>query len=101
MPAVEMVGVSKTYQRRGKQPQKALDALDLVVDSGGVHGFLGPNGSGKTTTIRVLLGLVRPDSGFGAIRLLDRQVPDGLPRSSAAWGPWSRRPCSSRTSPAG
>ena len=79
MPAVEMVGVSKTYQRRGKQPQKALDALDLVVDTGGVHGFLGPNGSGKTTTIRVLLGLVRPDSGFGAIRLLDQPVPDGLP----------------------
>jgi ABC-2 type transport system ATP-binding protein len=78
MPAVEMVAVSKTYQRRGKQPQKALDALDLVVESGGVHGFLGPNGSGKTTTIRVLLGLVRPDSGFGAIRLLDRPVPDGL-----------------------
>ncbi len=79
MPAVEMVGVSKTYQRRGKQPQKALDALDLVVDSGGVHGFLGPNGSGKTTTIRVLLGLVSADAGAGTIRLLDRPVPEGLP----------------------
>jgi ABC-2 type transport system ATP-binding protein len=78
MPAVQMAGVSKTYRRRGGMPQKALDSLDLVVEDGGVHGFLGPNGSGKTTTIRVLLGLVASD-GDGEIRLLDRPVPDGLP----------------------
>src|SRR5262245_20572165 len=42
---------------------KALDGLDLVVETGEVHGFLGPNGAGKTTTIRVLLGLLRADSG--------------------------------------
>jgi ABC-2 type transport system ATP-binding protein len=42
---------------------RALDGLDLVVDAGEVHGFLGPNGSGKTTTIRVLLGLLRADRG--------------------------------------
>ena len=40
-----------------------MDDLDLEVPSGGVFGFLGPNGSGKTTTIRCLLGLVRPDEG--------------------------------------
>jgi ABC-2 type transport system ATP-binding protein len=78
MPAVEMVRVSKTYRRRGRPPQKALDELDLLVETGGVHGFLGPNGSGKTTTIRVLLGLVSSDGG-GTIRLLDRPVPAGLP----------------------
>jgi ABC-2 type transport system ATP-binding protein len=78
MPAVEMRAVSKTYQRRGRAPQKALDGLDLLVGYGGVHGFLGPNGSGKTTTIRVLLGLVSPDPG-GSTQLLDRPVPDGLP----------------------
>ncbi|HEV7210880.1 MAG TPA: ABC transporter ATP-binding protein [Blastococcus sp.] len=78
MPAVQMAAVSKTYRRRGRPPQKALDGLDLLVETGGVHGFLGPNGSGKTTTIRVLLGLVRPDDG-GDIRLLDRAVPAGLP----------------------
>jgi ABC-2 type transport system ATP-binding protein len=77
MPAVHMVAVSKTYRRRGGPPQKALDALDLLVDGGGVHGFLGPNGSGKTTTIRVLLGLIRADSG--EVRLFDRPVPDALP----------------------
>ena len=42
---------------------RALDGLDLEVQPGEVHGFLGPNGSGKTTTIRVLLGLLRADSG--------------------------------------
>jgi ABC-2 type transport system ATP-binding protein len=77
MPAVEMRAVSKSYRRRRRPPQRALDALDLVVDSGGVHGLLGPNGSGKTTMIRVLLGLVRPESG--EVRLLDRPVPGSLP----------------------
>ena len=44
-------------------PTRALDGLDLEVRSGEVHGFLGPNGSGKTVTIRTILGLVRQDSG--------------------------------------
>ena len=42
---------------------KALDGLDLSVESGTVHGFLGPNGAGKSTTIRILLGLLRADAG--------------------------------------
>src|SRR5690606_7970741 len=42
---------------------RALDGLDLEVKTGEVHGFLGPNGSGKTTTIRILLGLLRADAG--------------------------------------
>jgi ABC-2 type transport system ATP-binding protein len=79
MPAVQLTSVSKTYRRRGRPPQKAIDGLDLLVESGGVHGFLGPNGSGKTTTIRVLLGLVAADAGGGEIRLLDQPVPQGLP----------------------
>jgi ABC-2 type transport system ATP-binding protein len=79
MPAVQLTAVSKTYRRRGRPPQKAIDNLDLLVESGGVHGFLGPNGSGKTTTIRVLLGLVSADAGGGEIRLLDQPVPQGLP----------------------
>jgi ABC-2 type transport system ATP-binding protein len=72
-----MHAVSKSYRRRGRPAQRALDGLDLLVQTGGVHGFLGPNGSGKTTTIRVLLGLVRPDAG--EVRLLDRPVPAALP----------------------
>jgi ABC-2 type transport system ATP-binding protein len=41
----------------------ALDSLDLAVQPGEVYGYLGPNGSGKTTTIRLLLGLHRPSDG--------------------------------------
>ena len=51
-------GLQKTFGRT-----RALDGLDLTVRTGEVHGFLGPNGSGKTTTIRVLLGLLRADAG--------------------------------------
>src|SRR5258707_9760500 len=56
--AIAVTGLRKTY---GKTT--ALDGLDLSVATGEVHGFLGPNGSGKTTTIRILLGLLRADGG--------------------------------------
>jgi ABC-2 type transport system ATP-binding protein len=66
---IEIDGLSKTYRRR-RGRVRALDGLDLSVRAGGVFGFLGPNGSGKTTTIRCLLGLARPSAGhclvFGA-----------------------------------
>jgi ABC-2 type transport system ATP-binding protein len=62
-PVIEVAGLVKTFG-----PTRALDGLDLVVEPGEVHGFLGPNGSGKTTTIRVLLGLLRADAG--EVRLL-------------------------------
>ena len=77
MAVIEVSGAVKAYRRRGRPEQRALDGLDLVVDEGGVHGFLGPNGSGKTTTIRVLLGLVRSDEGTA--RLLGEPVPERLP----------------------
>jgi ABC-2 type transport system ATP-binding protein len=56
--AIELHDVVKTFGQ-----VRALDGLDLVVETGEVHGFLGPNGAGKSTTIRVLLGLLKADSG--------------------------------------
>ena len=72
MPAiVEVDDLTKTYARRGGEDVIAVSHLAMRLgEPGTVHGFLGPNGSGKTTTIRCLLGLVRPSSGrvrvFGA-----------------------------------
>jgi ABC-2 type transport system ATP-binding protein len=60
---IELTGLRKEYRRFRRPPVVALDGLDLSVPEGGVFGFLGPNGSGKTTTIRCLLALARPTSG--------------------------------------
>ncbi len=73
---VETTGLRKVYRSRGGKVV-ALDGLDLAVPRGGVHGFLGPNGSGKTTTVRLLLGLARPTAG--EMRLFGRPVPQHLP----------------------
>ena len=56
---IEVVGLRKSYRRLRGAPRLALDGLDLTVPEGGVFGLLGPNGSGKTTTIRCLLGLAQ------------------------------------------
>lgn len=68
-PAVEARGLSKRFPGG----QLAVDGIDLVVEPGTVYGFLGPNGSGKTTTIRMLLGLVTPTAG--SVRVLGRPIP--------------------------
>ncbi|MEO3807643.1 ABC transporter ATP-binding protein [Sphaerisporangium sp. B11E5] len=68
--------VSRGLTKRFRGGQVAVDALDLVVPRGSVFGFLGPNGSGKTTTIRMLLGLMRPTGG--GCEVLGRSMPDGL-----------------------
>ena len=60
--AVRTVGLTKRFRH-----QVAVDRVDLVVPDGAVYGFLGPNGSGKTTTIRMLLGLIRPTAGAVAL----------------------------------
>ncbi|WP_314171454.1 ABC transporter ATP-binding protein [Streptomyces winkii] len=78
---IETRGLSKRY--RGGQ--LAVDGLDLAVPRGSVFGFLGPNGSGKTTTIRMLLGLI--DATEGGIRVLGEPMPSAarrvLPRVGA------------------
>jgi ABC-2 type transport system ATP-binding protein len=78
--AVETHGLTKRFRK-----QYAVDGIDLMVPSGSIYGFLGPNGSGKTTTIRLLLGLVRPTAGRHS--LLGEAMPAGagrvLPRVGA------------------
>jgi len=75
--AVATIGLAKRFG-----DQLAVAGIDLAVPSGSVYGFLGPNGSGKTTTIRMLLGLIQPTGG--SQRLLGVSMPAGagavLPR---------------------
>src|SRR5215475_14580431 len=58
--AIDVHGMTKRFRRR-----LAVDHIDLQVRRGEICGFLGPNGSGKTTSIRMLCGLLKPDSGSG------------------------------------
>nr|WP_221378398.1 ATP-binding cassette domain-containing protein [Actinoplanes polyasparticus] len=80
---LEIAGLQKTYRSR-KGVRRALDGFDMTVEAGQVHGFLGPNGSGKTTTLRTLLGLIRPNGGRMAI--LGREVPASLPEVAGQVG---------------
>ncbi|MBB6352056.1 ABC-2 type transport system ATP-binding protein [Nonomuraea muscovyensis] len=80
-PAAEPAIVTRGLTKRFRGGQVAVDALDLSVPRGSVFGFLGPNGSGKTTTIRMLLGLVAPTSGEHA--LLGLPLAEALPRVGA------------------
>jgi ABC-2 type transport system ATP-binding protein len=59
-PVIDVRDLHKSYG-----PRKVVDGLTLAVPAGEICGFLGANGSGKTTTIRMLCGLVRPDGGGG------------------------------------
>jgi ABC-2 type transport system ATP-binding protein len=68
---------SSGLTKRFRSGQVAVNAIDLAVPQGSVYGFLGPNGSGKTTTIRLLLGLIRPTAGSHT--LLGLPMPAGYP----------------------
>ncbi|HEY3935612.1 MAG TPA: ABC transporter ATP-binding protein [Gemmatimonadales bacterium] len=83
--AIETHGLSyRTSQDFG------IEDLSIAVPAGALYGFLGPNGCGKTTTIRLLLGLLRPDAG--SITLLGHRVPDQLPAALACTGVIPDRP---------
>jgi ABC-2 type transport system ATP-binding protein len=61
---VETRRLTKVYRDFwGRQKKRALNALDLTIEKGEIFGLLGPNGSGKTTTIKLLLGLLFPTEG--------------------------------------
>lgn len=73
MNAVEIDKVTKTFGEK-----VAVNALSLIVPKGALYGFIGPNGSGKTTTLRMIMRIYHPDPGAGVIRVL------GQSKSSAA-----------------
>ena len=60
--AIETNNLTKSFG-----PVRAVEAVDLRVKPGEIYGFLGLNGSGKTTTIRMLLGMIRPDAGSAQV----------------------------------
>ncbi len=72
-PVIEIEDLTKVYVSAfGGSRLRALNKLSLVVEKGELFGFLGPNGSGKTTTVKLLLGLIFPTSG--KMRMLGRSV---------------------------
>ena len=78
--AIETSGLTKRFGNA-----TVVNELNLCVPTGSIFGFLGPNGSGKTTTIRMLLGLISPTAGD--VRLLGESIPEAsasvLPRVGA------------------
>ena len=85
---IQIDGLSKHFG-----PVVAVDNLSFTVEPGRVTGFLGPNGSGKTTTLRMLLGLVHPSAGTATIAGRTYQDLENPRRPSA---PCWRRPASTR-----
>lgn len=65
--AIELTEVTKRFGH-----QTAVDRLDLAVPEGSIYGFIGPNGSGKTTTLRLILRIFQPDSGRVVVLGSDR-----------------------------
>lgn len=76
--AVEVYAARTSGLRKTYGDTVAVAGIDLAVPRGAVVGVLGPNGSGKTTTIRMLLGLIRPTAG--SVELLGRVLPDEADR---------------------
>src|SRR5262245_58622399 len=75
--ALEITSLGKSYQVGhlfGRRPRPVLTDLSFQVARGEVFGYLGPNGSGKTTTLKVLMGLLRPDTG--SVTILGRPLAD-------------------------
>ena len=76
--------LSKSYRTghvfQGRRP--ALTDLDLEVKAGEIFGYVGPNGSGKTTTLKLITGLLRPDRGLRGTRTA-RPAPDPTGRTGS------------------
>ncbi|HEV2458860.1 MAG TPA: ABC transporter ATP-binding protein [Ktedonobacterales bacterium] len=64
---IDVRGIGKVYPQPGSGRVPVLHDIDLAIASGAILGLLGPNGAGKTTLIKILAGLLRPDSGGGTV----------------------------------
>src|SRR5258708_30980885 len=60
-------GIGKEYPQAGGRREPVLRNIELAIAPGAILGLLGPNGAGKTTLIKILAGLLRPDSGGGTV----------------------------------
>ena len=78
--AIDVRGLSKSFGAR-----LVVDRVDMQVERGRIHGFLGPNGSGKTTTIRMLCGLLTPDAGEGSCLGYDLRRESALIKRQAGY----------------
>ena len=77
-PAIDVRGLNKSFGDK-----HVVRDVSICVDEGRITGFLGPNGSGKTTTLRLLCGLLTPDSGEGEVLGLDfRAETDAIKRQT-------------------
>jgi len=82
MSAITLTRVSKTFGAHA-----AVDDLSLEIPEGAIYGFIGPNGSGKTTTLRMIVGIILPDAG--GISIFD-QAPSGATRDLIGYLPEER-----------
>ncbi len=84
MRAIQTSSLVKTYKKNG-QKITALKGLNLSVEEGNIVGFLGRNGAGKSTAIKLFLGLLKPDSG--EIRIFDKNPDDASVRKYIGYLP--------------
>ena len=85
MAAIDIAGVTKTFGSH-----VAVDDLSLSVTDGSIYGFIGPNGSGKTTTLRMIMNILLPDRG--EIHVLGRSGSTAARNSSPDANAWQASP---------
>ena len=94
MNVIETHGLTKRYRRK-----LAVDNLDMTVAAGDIYGFVGKNGSGKSTTMKMVAGLARPTAGEVASSSATRSAAAPPRRASRASAPSSRARACCRASP--